>query len=71
MLCPKVASVTCETHEKALEIAEKFGYQIYDSLIIAAADEAKCKTLYSEDMNDGQMIGGVTIRNPFQNTKQE
>jgi predicted nucleic acid-binding protein len=71
VLCPKVASVTCETHEKALEIAEKFGYQIYDSLIIAAADEAKCKTLYSEDMNDGQMIGGVTIRNPFQNTKQE
>lgn len=66
IFCPKVTSITCKTHEKALEIAVQCGYQIYDSLIIAAADEAECKTLYSEDMNDGQTIGAVTIRNPFQ-----
>jgi predicted nucleic acid-binding protein len=67
ILCPSVVSLTRETHEKALEIAQSYGYQTFDAVIIAAAGEAKCKTLYSEDMNDGQTIGGVIIRNPFKN----
>ena len=47
-------------------IAARFGYRIYDSLIIASALEAACATLYSEDMQDGQVIEGrLTIRNPF------
>jgi len=33
--------------------------------VIAAALEARCHTLFSEDMNDGQTIDGLTIRNPF------
>jgi predicted nucleic acid-binding protein len=41
------------------------GYQIYDALILAAALEEGCDTLYSEDMQDGQSVGAVTIRNPF------
>jgi predicted nucleic acid-binding protein len=66
ILCPTVVSLTPETHEKALEIAERYGYQIYDSQIIASGLAAKTKTLYSEDMNDGQVIENVlTIRNPF------
>jgi predicted nucleic acid-binding protein len=70
VLCPSVTSITPETHEKALQIAERYGYRIYDSLIIAAALSAKSTTLYSEDMNDGQVIENVlTIRNPFQATK--
>ncbi len=65
VLCPTISPLTLETHETALQIAERYGYQIFDSSIIASADAAKCKTLYSEDMNDGQLIGGVTIRNPY------
>src|SRR5271165_2640392 len=65
VLCPTVSALTLETHQSALQIAERYGYQIFDSSIIASADAAKCKTLYSEDMNDGQLIGGVTIRNPY------
>ena len=66
ILCPTVVSLTAETHEKALVIAERYGYQIYDSQIIASGLAAKTKTLYSEDMNDGQVIEDVlTIRNPF------
>jgi len=34
--------------------------------VIASALEASCTTLYSEDLWDGQTIGGLTIRNPFQ-----
>jgi predicted nucleic acid-binding protein len=64
-LCPTIVPITAATHEAALKIAVRYGYQIYDSLIIAAAVEAKSKTLYSEDMNDGQDIEGTTISNPF------
>ena len=54
------------TAAQALGIAERLGYQVYDSLIIASALEAGCATLYSEDMQDGQVVEGrLTIRNPF------
>jgi predicted nucleic acid-binding protein len=66
LLCPEVAMLTIETHEKAVKIAEQHGYRIYDSLIIASALEAKCGMLYSEDLRDGQVVDGrVTIQNPF------
>jgi predicted nucleic acid-binding protein len=61
----RVMPLVVETHERALAIAQRYGYRIFDALIIAAALEASCETLYSEDMQDGQRIGGVTIRNPF------
>jgi predicted nucleic acid-binding protein len=66
LLCPDVITITIETHEKAVGIAGRYGYKIYDSLIVASALEAKCPILYSEDMRDGQVIDGrVKIRNPF------
>jgi predicted nucleic acid-binding protein len=66
ILCPDPLPITLDTHQGALAIAEKYGYGIYDALIVASALEAKCATLYSEDMQDGQVIDRrLTIRNPF------
>jgi predicted nucleic acid-binding protein len=65
VLCPEPVPLTVETHESAVHIAERYGYSIFDSLIIAAALHAGARTLYSEDMKDGQTISGLTIRNPF------
>jgi predicted nucleic acid-binding protein len=65
VLCPSPVPLTLEIHEAALRIASKHRYHIYDSLVIAAAIQASCRTLYSEDMRDGQVIDGLTIRNPF------
>jgi len=66
-LCPPPLPITLTTHDAALGIAARLGYRIYDSLIVASALEANCATLYSEDMQDGQVIEGrLTIRNPFQ-----
>jgi len=66
VLCPSLLPITLEMHEVAREIAEKLGYGIYDGLVIAAALEAGCSILYSEDLQDGQRINGrLTIRNPF------
>jgi predicted nucleic acid-binding protein len=61
-----VEPVTIETHERALRLAERYGISIYDALIVSAALLANCKTLHSEDMQDGQVIERqLTIRNPF------
>jgi predicted nucleic acid-binding protein len=61
-----VRTMTIETHEGALRLAERYGLSIYDSLIVSAALLADCTTLHSEDMQDGQVIDRVlTIRNPF------
>jgi predicted nucleic acid-binding protein len=66
VLCPSPLPITMEIHEAALKIAEKHGYNIYDALVVAAALEAGCATLYSEDLHCGQTISGqLTIRNPF------
>ena len=43
----------------------RFGFSFYDSLIVAAALEAGCTRLYSEDLQHGQRIQNLTIENPF------
>jgi predicted nucleic acid-binding protein len=61
-----VKPLTIETHERALQIAERYGLSIYDALILSAALLADCTTLLSEDMQDGQVTERqLTIRNPF------
>ena len=65
-LCEPPVPVSLEMHESAVEIAARYGYQIYDALIVAAALQADCYVLYSEDMQHGQQIGSLTIHNPFQ-----
>ena len=61
-----VEPLTLETHERALRIAGRYRLSIYDALIVAAALLAKCQTLHSEDMQDGQLVERqLTIRNPF------
>ena len=66
ILCSDPVPISLDTHRGALAIAEKYGYSIYDALVASAALEAGCKTLYSEDLQDGQIINRqLTIRNPF------
>jgi predicted nucleic acid-binding protein len=66
LLCPSPMPLTTDTHDAGRRIAAKYGFQFYDALIAAAALEADCTTLYSEDFQDGQVIEDrLTIRNPF------
>jgi predicted nucleic acid-binding protein len=65
-LCPSPIPLTLDTHGAGLRIAAKYGFHFYDALIAAAALEAQCTTLYSEDFQDGQLLEGrLTVRNPF------
>ncbi len=66
VLCPTILPITVETHNQALLLAERYGYSIFDSLVVASALEAGCDTLWSEDMqHDMRIDGGLRIVNPF------
>jgi predicted nucleic acid-binding protein len=49
----------------ATEIEDNYRLSFWDSLIIAAAYSKNATTILTEDLNDGQHIEGVIIRNPF------
>ena len=52
-------------YQRALAVRSETGFSFYDSLIVAAALAGGCQTLYSEDLNSGQKIHGLEIKNPF------
>ena len=61
-----VNPLTLQTHENGLALAERYQLSVYDAMIAAAALEAGCTTLASEDFSAGQRFEGrLTIRNPF------
>lgn len=61
-----VVPITEETHDKGLEIAERYGLAVYDAMIVASALLSECKILFSEDMQNGQTFGQqLKISNPF------
>ena len=60
-----VVPLTLNTHAGAVALAREHGLSFYDALIVAAALEAGCDTLYTEDMQHGRKCGGLVIINPF------
>lgn len=59
-------SVTLQDHERGLDIVERYGFSLYDSMIVASALEHGCRTLYSEDLQHGQIIEKrLKVINPF------
>lgn len=50
---------------EAIALQERYRLSWYDSLIVAAASQAGCNLLYTEDLQDGQRFGDVLVRNPF------
>ncbi|MGK7899088.1 MAG: PIN domain-containing protein [Xenococcus sp. (in: cyanobacteria)] len=62
----EIAIVSVTTVETALNLAERYQYSYFDSLIVASALQVGCQILYSEDLQDGQQIDNqLTIINPF------
>jgi predicted nucleic acid-binding protein len=50
---------------EAIRIRDSHRLSWYDSLIVSAALDADCEILYSEDLQDGRKLEGLTIQNPF------
>jgi predicted nucleic acid-binding protein len=60
-----ISPTTPETVLRATELSEAAGIDFWDALIVAAAEQSGAETLYSEDLNDGQLIAGVRVVNPL------
>jgi predicted nucleic acid-binding protein len=50
---------------EALHLSRRYSLSWYDSLIVAAALEADCRTLYTEDLQHGQKFDNLRVQNPF------
>jgi predicted nucleic acid-binding protein len=51
--------------KQAIDICAADNISFWDALIVSAAAAAQCKTIWTEDLNHGQLINGVKIENPF------
>ena len=58
-------ALTLDLHASARLLAEEHQLSVYDALIVAAAVETECDTLFTEDLQHGRKFGGLTIVNPF------
>jgi len=47
------------------EARQRHQLSFWDALIVSAAVEAGCKSILTEDLNDGQELDGVRVENPF------
>jgi predicted nucleic acid-binding protein len=56
---------TPEVMLAAVDLATDHHFSIWDAVILAAASQAGCRLLLSEDLQDGFTSGGVTVVNPF------
>ncbi|MBX9814967.1 MAG: hypothetical protein A4S12_03985 [Proteobacteria bacterium SG_bin5] len=56
---------------EAVALADRYRIVFWDGAIIAAAGRAGAKTLYTEDLNDGQHYGAVQVVNPFNRTGED
>ena len=56
---------TKELVMQAVALKERYDVGFYDSLMLSAANKAKCDVIYTEDLNSGQKYGTVTAINPF------
>ena len=64
-VCGRVHTLDLEIHERAVKLAERYGFSMFDALLIASALNANCSVFYSEDMHDGLVVEEqLQISNP-------
>ncbi len=61
----EIITITLEMIKDAIDISLLNKISFWDALIVITAESAKCSVLFTEDLNSGQVIKGVTIINPF------
>jgi predicted nucleic acid-binding protein len=61
----EVFSPTANDVLAAIAIQKEDQLHFWDAMVVQAASELGCDLLWTEDLNDGQLLRGVRIRNPF------
>ena len=60
-----VFSPTADDVLAAIQLQQQAGLNFWDAMVVEAAAELGCDVLWTEDLNDSQIIRGVRVRNPF------
>ena len=60
-----IVQITADIIEEGVDCSILSRISFWDGLIVASASAGKCSELISEDLSDGQLIQGITVRNPF------
>lgn len=61
----RVENLAMTTQVRAMQISRRYQLRIYHANILAAAEQAGCEVVYSEDLQGGMVVGGLRIENPF------
>lgn len=61
----RIVEPTIELLLRSIDLSIRLQFSLWDAQICAAALDAGCVTLFSEDLTHGQNVGGLIIRNPF------
>ncbi len=61
----EVVSIGTELINEAIDTSIQYKLSFWDSLVVVSAESAKCQFLYTEDLNEGQIIRNVKIQNPL------
>ena len=65
----EVVRVTPAIIRAGLDLHQTRSVSFYDAIVLASAQTAGCSVLLSEDMNAGELVGGVRVENPFESAK--
>jgi predicted nucleic acid-binding protein len=60
-----MAAITPKTTRRAIEILTGYQISFWDPNIIAAAEDAECELIFSDDLNTGQFYAGIEVVDPF------
>jgi predicted nucleic acid-binding protein len=60
-----VVKLDLDLVQSSLPLMQIASLSFWDACIVAAAEQAECKIVYTEDLSSGQRIGGVRVKNPF------
>ncbi|HEY6346976.1 MAG TPA: PIN domain-containing protein [Bryobacteraceae bacterium] len=61
----RVFAPTAEDVLGAIALQKEARLSFWDAMVVEAAARLGCDVLWTEDLNDGQILQGVRIRNPF------
>ncbi len=61
----KIFAPTAADVLAAITLLKQAQLSFWDAMVIEAAAQSGCDVLWTEDLNDGQLLRGVRIRNPF------
>jgi predicted nucleic acid-binding protein len=61
----EVVTIGIDLINNAIDASIQYQISFWDSLVVVSAESAKCQYLLTEDLNEGQIIRNVRIRNPL------